>query len=183
MKRLIIFLLKPLSFLPALLMMYVIFSFSSQSGQVSGELSYKVSYHIVTIGAEILDKDISDMGVDYYIEQIHGPVRKAAHMTEYFLLAIAISFPFYVYGLRGFPLLVVAGIICFGFACTDEFHQSMVEGRGTLKTGCGHRLRGGILWNHCWFASSASPLCLAAAAKRKKGESAAVNLILHLTAL
>ena len=65
MKRLIIFLLKPLSFLPALLMMYVIFSFSSQSGQVSGELSYKVSYHIVTIGAEILDKDISDMGVDY----------------------------------------------------------------------------------------------------------------------
>lgn len=133
MKRLIIFLLKPLSFLPALLMMYVIFSFSSQSGQVSGELSYKVSYHIVTIGAEILDKDISDMGVDYYIEQIHGPVRKAAHITEYFLLAIAISFPFYVYGLRGFPLLVVAGIICFGFACTDEFHQSMVEGRGPSK--------------------------------------------------
>ena len=50
-----------------------------------------------------------------------------------FLLAIAISFPFYVYGLRGFPLLVVAGIICFGFACTDEFHQSMVEGRGPSK--------------------------------------------------
>ena len=152
-------------------MMYVIFSFSSQSGQVSGELSYKVSYHIVTIGAEILDKDISDMGVDYYIEQIHGPVRKAAHMTEYFLLAIAISFPFYVYGLRGFPLLVVAGIICFGFACTDEFHQSMGGGPRTLKTGCGHRLRGGHSLESCWFASSASPLCLAAAAKEKKAKA------------
>ncbi|MGI6007587.1 MAG: VanZ family protein [Ruminococcus sp.] len=133
MKRLIIFLLKPFSFLPALLLMYMIFSFSSQPGEVSSELSYKVSYHIVTIGAEILDKDISEMGVDYYIEKIHTPVRKLAHMTEYFLLAIAISFPFYVYGLRGFPLLLVAGAICFGFACTDEFHQSMVEGRSPSK--------------------------------------------------
>ncbi len=133
MKRLIIFLLKPLSFLPALLLMYMIFSFSAQSGEVSSELSYKVSYQIVTIGAEILDKDISEMGVDYYIDRIHGPVRKLAHMTEYFLLAIAISFPFYVYGLRGFPLLLVAGFICFGFACTDEYHQSMVAGRGPSK--------------------------------------------------
>ncbi|MGI6012597.1 MAG: VanZ family protein [Ruminococcus sp.] len=133
MKRLIIFLLKPFSFLPALLLMYMIFSFSAQSGEVSSELSYKVSYHIVTIGAEILDKDISEMGVDYYIDKIHGPVRKLAHMTEYFLLAIAISFPLYVYGLRGFPLLLVAGAICFGFACTDEYHQSMVEGRGPSK--------------------------------------------------
>jgi len=133
MKRLIIFLLKPLSFLPAILMMYVIFTFSSQSGEMSGNLSYKVSYHIVTIGSKILNKDISDHGVDYYIEKIHTPVRKAAHMSEYFFLAVAIAFPFYVYGLRGFPLLIVAGLICFAFACGDEYHQSFVAGRGPSK--------------------------------------------------
>lgn len=133
MKRLILFFLKPFSFLPAIVMMYLIFSFSSQTGTVSSQLSYKVSYQIVTIGAEIIDKDLSENGVDYYIDKIHGPVRKLAHMTEYFCLAIAISFPFYVYGLRGFPLLIVAGLLCFGFACTDEYHQSMVAGRGPSK--------------------------------------------------
>ena len=133
MKRLIIFLLKPLSFLPAILMMYIIFTFSSQSGEISGELSYKVSYQIVTIGSKILNKDISGQGVDYYIEKIHTPVRKAAHMSEYFCLAVAIAFPFYVYGLRGFPLLIVAGFICFAFACGDEYHQSFVAGRGPSK--------------------------------------------------
>jgi len=133
MKRLIVFLLKPLSFLPAILIMYIIFTFSSQSGEMSGALSYKVSYQIVTIGAKILNKDISDQGVDYYIEKIHTPVRKAAHMSEYFCLAVAIAFPFYVYGLRGLPLLIVAGFICFAFACGDEYHQSFVAGRGPSK--------------------------------------------------
>lgn len=133
MKKLIVFLLKPFSFLPALLIMYMIFTFSGQSGEMSGELSYKISYHVVTIGAKILNKDISDHGVDYYIDKIHTPLRKVAHMTEYFFLAVAIAFPFYVYGLRGFPLLVVAGFICFVFACGDEYHQSFVDGRGPSK--------------------------------------------------
>lgn len=129
MKRFIIFLLKPFSFLPAILMLYLIFSFSSQAGDVSSQLSYKVSYHMVTIGAEILDKDLSENGVDYYIDKVHAPVRKLAHMAEYFALAVAVSFPLYVYGLRGFPLLIVAGGLCLGCACCDEYYQSMVSGR------------------------------------------------------
>ncbi len=128
--KLIIFLLKPLSFLPAILMMYIIFSFSSQTGNVSSQLSYQVSYEIVTTGAQLTGQELSSDEIYYYIERIHFYVRKAAHMTEYFLLAIAISLPLYVYGLRGFPLLLLAGIICVGFACTDEYHQTMVEGRG-----------------------------------------------------
>ncbi len=125
--------LKPFSFLPALAIMYLIFSFSSQTGEVSGNLSYKVSYKIVE-AAEIVDQAV-DLGIEpgnteYYVEKIHPYVRKAAHMTEYFCLAVAVAFPFYVYGLRGFPLLLLAGIICVGFAGLDEYHQSFVEGRG-----------------------------------------------------
>ena len=46
-KKILITLLKPLSFLPALLMMYIIFSFSAQTGEVSGNLSYRISYQII----------------------------------------------------------------------------------------------------------------------------------------
>ena len=55
---------------------------------------------------------------------------KAAHMTEYCLLAIAISFPLYVYGVRGIWLILLAGAICVGFAGFDEYHQSFVADRG-----------------------------------------------------
>ena len=128
--KILITLLKPLSFLPALLMMYLIFSFSAQTGEVSGELSYKISYKIVEVKSEVLHQEKSYDELYYEADQIHFYVRKAAHMTEYFLLAIAVSFPLYVYRVRGFWLFLLAGIICVGFAGLDEYHQSFVAGRG-----------------------------------------------------
>lgn len=129
MKRLIHF-LKPLSFLPTILMMCLIYYFSAQTGEVSGNLSYEVSYQIVETKNEVLGLEHSydqlreeAYGIQYY-------VRKAAHMTEYFLLAIAISFPLYVYKVRGFWLMLLAGIVCVGFAGLDEYHQSFVANRG-----------------------------------------------------
>ena len=122
MKKVILFFLKPLSFLPALFMMYAIYSFSAQTGEVSGNLSYTVSYKIVEIGDQALDIGLQEDQISYY-----------AGRTEYFFLAVAVSFPFYVYGLRGFPLMLVAGLICVGFAAGDEYHQSFVAGRGPSK--------------------------------------------------
>lgn len=130
MKELITFVLKPLSFLPALAIMYIIYSFSGQTGEESGNLSYEVSVKIVEIGNQVLDKELQDWEISEVAASIEYPVRKLAHMSEYFILAVAVSFPFYVYGLRGFPLMVVAGLICVGFAAGDEYHQSFVDGRG-----------------------------------------------------
>lgn len=129
-KDFLVFILKPLSFLPAIVMMCIIFSFSAQDGVDSGSLSHEVSVKIVEVGNEVLQKGLSDWEIDEVATKIEYPVRKVAHMTEYFLLAVAVSFPFYVYGLRGFPLMLVAGFICVGFACGDEYHQSFVDGRG-----------------------------------------------------
>ena len=129
-KDFLVFILKPLSFLPAIVMMCIIFSFSAQDGVDSGSLSHEVSVKIVEVGNEVLQKGLSDWEIDEVATKIEYPVRKVAHMTEYFLLAVAVSFPFYVYGLRGFPLMLVAGVICVGFACGDEYHQSFVDGRG-----------------------------------------------------
>ena len=69
MNKLIIHFLKPLSFLPALLIMYMIFTFSSQTGTESGQLSYKVSQKLVQVGAAILDKDLSQSEIDMYAEK------------------------------------------------------------------------------------------------------------------
>ena len=130
MKKLMITLLKPLSFLPAILMMYVIYSFSAQTGEVSGQLSYKISYKIVETKNQLLNENKSSAELAVSADTIHFYVRKAGHMTEYFLLAVAISFPLYVYGVRGIWLVILAGIICVGFAGLDEYHQPFVADRG-----------------------------------------------------
>lgn len=133
MKKFFILLLKPFSFLPALLVMYMIFSFSGQTGTESGNLSYKVSHKVIVTADKILNKNMSEEQISYYTDKIHTPVRKLAHMTEYFVLAVRVSFPLYVYGLRGILLILFAGLISVGFACTDEFHQPFVAGRGPSK--------------------------------------------------
>ena len=130
MKKILIHLLKPLSFLPAIVMMYLIYSFSAQTGEVSGTLSYEVSYQIVETKNELLSENKSYDELAYSASSIEFYVRKAAHMTEYCLLAIAISFPLYVYGVRGIWLILLAGVICVGFAGLDEYHQSFVASRG-----------------------------------------------------
>lgn len=127
-------LLKPLSFLPAILMMYMIFAFSAEQGVDSAALSYKVSHKIVEAVDTVGEFDWSEETVAHYADKIHTLVRKTAHMTEYALLAMAVSLPLYVYGLRGILLMIVAGGFCVAFAGLDEYHQTFVSGRsGQLR--------------------------------------------------
>ncbi|MBE5869890.1 MAG: VanZ family protein [Lachnospiraceae bacterium] len=132
-KTLLRLVLKPLSFLPALVVMYMIFSFSSQSGADSSHLSYKVTKELVVIADQVLQKDMSEAQIETAVEKYHHYVRKMAHFTEYMILAISVAFPLYVYGLRGLWLVFFAGAFCVGFACLDEYHQSFVAGRGPSK--------------------------------------------------
>lgn len=125
--------LKPFSFLPALCMMYLIFYLSSQDGVTSAGLSLKVSIKVVEIASKIFDHPLTGEEIMEYADLIHFLIRKCAHMILYFLLAVSVSFPLYVYGLRGIPLMLVAGGFCVAFACGDEYHQSMVAGRGPSK--------------------------------------------------
>jgi VanZ family protein len=122
-------LLKPLSFVPALLLMYMIFSFSAQPAEVSSQVSYKVSYKMVEAADYVFDADLDEWQISEWATKINFITRKLAHMTEYFALAIAVSFPLYVYGLHGILLMLTAGMICVAFACGDEYHQSFVSGR------------------------------------------------------
>ncbi len=125
--------LKPFSFLPALCMMYLIFYLSGQDGVTSAGLSLRVSIKVVEIASKIFNHPLSVEEVMEYADLIHFLIRKCAHMILYFLLAVSVSFPLYVYGLRGIPLMLVAGGFCVAFACGDEYHQSLVAGRGPSK--------------------------------------------------
>lgn len=125
--------LKPLSFLPAIGMMCLIYYLSGQDGVTSAGLSLKVSIKVVEIASRIFSHPLTTEEIMEYADLIHFLIRKCAHVTLYFLLAISVSFPLYVYGLRGIPLMLVAGGFCVAFACGDEYHQSMVAGRGPSK--------------------------------------------------
>ena len=125
--------LKPLSFLPAIGMMCLIYYLSGQDGVTSAGLSLKVSIKVLEIAAKVFDHTLTTEEILYYADIIHFMIRKFAHMGLYFLLAVSVSFPLYVYGLRGIPLMLIAGAFCVAFACGDEYHQSLVEGRGPSK--------------------------------------------------
>lgn len=135
MKTFLRFLLKPLAFAPAVLMIWIIFNFSQQPGDVSAGLSLKVSQKLVTTVDEVLDRNWSDAQISQYVDKIHYYVRKAGHITEYFILAITITLPLYVvFGLRHAVLFIVSGILCVLLACADEYHQTFISGRtGTPK--------------------------------------------------
>lgn len=133
LKKFLRLILKPMSFLPALAVMYMITSFSAQDGVTSSQISGEVSDGIVAVINEKLDLGFSQEQIAVYSAKIEHYVRKLAHVTEYFVLAVSVAFPLYVYGVRGFPLMLIAGIFCVGFACLDEYHQSFVAGRSPSK--------------------------------------------------
>ena len=115
------FLLKPLSFVPALCVMYMIFSFSAQTADESGQLSMLVSEKVVLLLGKLTSGNLDTAQVGVYVDEIHFLVRKMAHFSEYFLLGLTLSLPLYVYRLRGFWLVLAAGL--------DEYHQMFVAGR------------------------------------------------------
>lgn len=129
-KKLLRYLLKPLSFLPAVAVMYLIFSFSAQDGTQSAVMSRKLSHKIVVAADRVLDKEWDEAQIRFQTERIHYYVRKLAHVTEYFVLAVTVAFPLYVYKVRGRWLMLLAGAFCVAFAGLDEYHQSFVAGRG-----------------------------------------------------
>lgn len=135
MKNFLRFLLKPLAFVPALVMIFIIFNFSQQPGDVSAGLSLKISRKIVVTTNEVLDRHWDEAQITHYTERIHYYVRKAGHVTEYFILAITITLPLYVvFGLRHVVLFVISCLICILLACFDEYHQTFIYGRtGTPK--------------------------------------------------
>jgi VanZ family protein len=126
--------LKPLSFLPAILIMCMIFSFSAQNDTESGQLSYQVGMTVFSVANNTFDRGWSQTELEELTNRSQHLIRKTAHVTEYVMLAVSVAFPLYVYGVKGLWLVLMAGSFCVVFAGLDEFHQSFVDGRSPQTT-------------------------------------------------
>lgn len=121
--------LKLLSFLPTIIMLSVIFLFSGQQGDASAELSSGVTYKIVEFEGKIKKEQLDNNMIEQRVEELHFYVRKMGHISEFFLLGIAMSIPCFVYRIKGRKLIFIpigCAILC---AALDEFHQLFISGR------------------------------------------------------
>lgn len=121
--------LKQVSWLPAAIIMGVIFFFSSKPAEVSDQNSLSIAEGILTTYENIVktsyEKDIRIVK----LAELNHFVRKGAHCTEYAILSIAVAFHFFVKGKRGMYLFLLSVAITAMYAATDEFHQLFVPGR------------------------------------------------------
>ena len=81
-KQTLRFVLKPMSFLPAIVMMCLIFNFSGQNGDESSALSYKVGVEVLTVTNDVLDKGWTPDHISELSEFYQFYIRKLAHFTE-----------------------------------------------------------------------------------------------------
>ncbi|OSA75859.1 teicoplanin resistance protein VanZ [Clostridium botulinum] len=106
-------------FIPSFIWMVIIFIFSNQPGESSDKNNFFV--------ADALTKGKIDLfkHIDYNF--LNFLIRKAAHITEYFILFMLLYYAFKKTFYKN--LKIKAAIITILYACTDEFHQLFIPGR------------------------------------------------------
>lgn len=82
-----------------------------------------------TNGLGITDKHPTENKMNQVIEKLNYPLRKAAHASEYFIFTILILIALKNSGVKENKKFIIALVICFVYACTDEYHQTFVNGR------------------------------------------------------
>lgn len=113
----------------ALIWMCVIFSFSAQPSEESSEVSGGISYQLISSAGSFFHLNLDEEELRRIAARIEKPVRKAAHMTEYAILAILL----YIWlGKWQFPVMkrsFLALLTSILYAASDEAHQRFVPGR------------------------------------------------------
>ena len=101
--------------------MMLIFIFSRQVGKVSNENNKFVIYIFNLLGLDL--NSILGTLSDFI-------VRKAGHFTEYFILYVLLYRAINRKKDMGVKVFSYSLLIVFLYACSDEFHQAFVPGRG-----------------------------------------------------
>lgn len=108
--------------------MVVIFMFSADNADASS----KKSGTVVKVVVENFVEGYEEMPVEEQesiFSKVSFWVRKTAHFTIYMALGFCISGTYKKLKLVT-PHTLVSLVICFLYACSDEFHQSFSPGRG-----------------------------------------------------
>lgn len=128
---------KIISWLPAVILMIIIFNFSSKPAEISGKSSMVIANKIYSIYEKITNQVETEEKRLRSVESLDHVIRKGAHITEFALLAAALAWPLFLSGLRGFRLALAAIGLTVIYAASDEYHQTFVPGRsGEIKDVC-----------------------------------------------
>lgn len=123
-----------LSFVPVVMWMVLIFSFSAAPAVESSETSDGISYKIIKAVAGLPFLDWEEEDLEEKAEILHVPIRKAAHFSEYALLAVLWVIPLGCMTKTNKKRMTVALLLCIMYAASDEIHQLFVPGRdGNVK--------------------------------------------------
>lgn len=143
---------KALSFLPAAAWYAVISAFSAQTGEESGRLSGAVVKGSIGILGELGELFETDWDAFLLLTFL---VRKAAHMSIYFVLAALLFYGLWRAGAPRRPRLAATVGLCALLAALDEFHQTFVPGRDGKLSDVLIDLSGGICFLLFWQIVSA----------------------------
>lgn len=117
-----------LRFLPALAWYALIFWFSSKTAAASGGQSSGLLGRLLDAASPAY----ASSGLQAFaVETLSFPVRKAAHMFLYFILALLLlhALTHLVQSGRRKHLWIFAPFLCAALAALDEYHQTLVPGR------------------------------------------------------
>jgi VanZ family protein len=121
--------LKYISWLPAAILMVVIFLFSTKPAVNSNESSLFIARNVLSIYENVTDMDFTGAKRSKALENINHIVRKGAHFSEYALLACMFALHLIALRKKGKLLLLLPVGLSAIYASTDEFHQLFVAGR------------------------------------------------------
>lgn len=116
---------KIISVLLLIIWLMIIFAFSNQTGEVSGNASNGILYNIFENIYDFLSLDKDNL--TNFIDLIENPIRELMHSFEYFVLTIL-----FINVLINFNInnkIIISIMFIFIAASLDEIHQLFIQGR------------------------------------------------------
>lgn len=121
--------IKVVSCIATIAVMALIFFFSAQTATDSSKTSSGITRKIAEIVALVINAD----NVKSIQDVLHTIVRKAAHFTLFFMLALSVANNvFQLFGTEKGKLFIITVAFCLFYAITDEVHQMFVPGRAAM---------------------------------------------------
>ncbi len=124
--------LKYITWIPAVVMMVLIFWFSSKQADDSNNSSLKIANKVLSIYETITHHKYYEEEKVTILNEINHIVRKTAHFCEYALLSFLFAFHIWVISIRNKRLFLIPILLSFLYASFDEFHQTFVSGRAGM---------------------------------------------------
>lgn len=115
--------------IPVILVLLLIYYFSSADGMQSAGMSSQVTDKIVNVFTAIPLLDLNPAQEAFSVDLLHYIIRKTGHISVYAALALTMAFALYHYRISSRRLIFWSLSFSFFYACTDEIHQLFVLGR------------------------------------------------------